>query len=581
MQLDHRLIALAGSRRVPLIGAVALGGLGGAVTVVQAWLLAHVIASVFINGAGRAELATPLMLLLGAALVRALLSWAADCSAAAAAAGVKHDFRSKVFAHLLERGPVAAGRERTGEVVSTLTEGIEALDAYIARYLPQLALAAVIPLTVAVVVISRDLLSGIVLLLTAPLIPVFMVLIGRLAEGRSRRQWLAMSRLSAFFLDTIQGLTTLKILGRSRDQVEAVRKTSEEFRASSMSVLRIAFLSALTLEFVATLSVAVVAVEIGLRLLYGKLVFEQAFFVLLLAPEFYLPLRRLGAEFHAGLGGVTAANRLFELLHAPVSERPGPAGLPMPKGPTLVFEAVSYSYPGVGCECATPRQALDRVNLRIEPGQKVAVVGPSGAGKSTLATVLLRFVEPASGILLADAAPAETIDPDDWRRAFAWVPQRPHLFADTIGANIRLSRPGATDEEVVAAARNALADDFIAGLPKGYETPVGENGARLSGGQAQRLALARAFLADARVLILDEPGANLDPRLQAELDLALEEYLADRSALIIAHRVPTVINADLVVVLDGGRVVDQGPHEELLERCGLYCGLVSSYEESL
>jgi ATP-binding cassette subfamily C protein CydD len=576
MQLDRRLLALVHTRRVSLFAAVGFGALGGIAVVAQAWLLAHVIARVFLGGATRTQVATPLMLLLGTIAFRALLSWAADAAAAHAAAGVKHELRDRVFAHLLERGPTAAGRERTGELVTTLTDGIEALDAYIARYLPQLALAALIPLTVAVVVLTRDLLSGVVLLLTAPLIPIFMVLIGRLADVRSRRQWLAMSRLSASFLDTIQGLTTLKVLGQSRAQVAAIRRASETFQFASMEVLRIAFLSALVLELVATLSVAVVAVEIALRLLHGRLDFEQAFFVLLLAPEFYLPLRRLGAEFHAGLAGTTAAQRLFTLAEAPAPARPAIA-TPMPPKPAIELEEVSYAYPGDSRRGSAARPALTSVNLLIEPGEKIAIVGPSGAGKSTLARIVLRFVEPDSGRLMADGVPAEAIDPDDWRRAMAWVPQSPHLFADTVATNIRLARPKSDEIEVAAAARHALAEDFIAELPAGYDTPVGERGAHLSGGQARRIALARAFLADAPLLILDEPTADLDPRLQAELDLALEDLLAGRSALIIAHRVPTVMAADRVVVLDDGRVVDVGPHEELLERCELYRRLVHSY----
>ena len=576
MQLDRRLLALVHTRRVSLFAAVGFGALGGITVVVQAWLLAHVIARVFLGGATRTQVATPLMLLLGAIALRALLSWVADTAAAHSAAGVKHELRDRVFARLLERGPIAAGRERTGELVTTLTDGIEALDAYISRYLPQLALAALIPLTVAAVVLTRDLLSGIVLLLTAPLIPIFMVLIGRLANVRSRRQWLAMSRLSASFLDTIQGLTTLKVLGRSRAQVATIRRASETFRFASMEVLRIAFLSALVLELVATLSVAVVAVEIALRLLHGRLDFEQAFFVLLLAPEFYLPLRRLGAEFHAGLAGTTAAQRLFTLLEAPAPARPAIA-TPMPSTPTIKLEEISCAYPGDGERGSAARPALTSVNLTIEPGEKIAVVGPSGAGKSTLARIVLRFVEPDSGRLMAGGVPAEVIDPDNWRRAMAWVPQNPHLFADTVAANIRLARPESDETAVVASARHALAEDFIAELPAGYDTSIGERGALLSGGQARRIALARAFLADAPLLILDEPTADLDPRLQAELDVALEDLLAGRSALIIAHRVPTVIAADRVVVLDGGRVVDVGPHEELLERCELYRRLVHSY----
>lgn len=577
MYIDRRILGFARSNGAALLGAVSLGALGGVATVVQAWLLAHIISEVFLNGASREEVSTSLILLLAAIAVRSLLGWAADAFSAHAAAGVKHGLRTRVFSHLIDRGPVAVGSERTGELVTTLTEGIEALDAYVARYLPQLALAALIPLTVAIVVLTRDLLSGIVLLLTAPLIPLFMVLIGQLANARAKRQWREMSRLSAFFLDVIQGLTTLKVLGRSREQMGAIRRVSEAFRSSSMEVLRIAFLSALVLELVATLSVAVVAVEIGLRLLSGRLVFEQALFVLLLAPEFYLPLRRLGAHFHAGLSGITAAERIFTLLDATPQQPPMRATQPMPSRPALAFEEVSYAYAAAGPRDSAPRPALHGVSLSIAPGEKVAVVGPSGAGKSTLARLLLRFAEPDRGTLTADGTPAAAISPEDWRRSIAWVPQQGHLFADTVGANILLARPEADDEEVAAAARHALADEFISDMPKGYATQVGEGGTTLSGGQAQRIALARAFLAEAPILVLDEPAADLDPRLQARLDRTLADLLKGRSALIIAHRIPTVLAADRVLVLDNGRVVDQGPHEELLKRCDLYQSLVHSY----
>jgi ATP-binding cassette subfamily C protein CydD len=570
MHLDRRLLDLARSHRISLFASVALGWLGGVVTVVQAWLLAHIIAEVFLGGADRAAVASVLGWLLVAAAVRAALSWAADAVAAHAAAGVKHELRSRVFARLLDRGPVAAQRERTGELVTLLTNGVESLDAYIAQYLPQLALAAAIPVTVAAVVLSRDLLSGVVFILTAPIIPIFMYLIGRLADARSRRQWLDMARLSAFFLDIIQGLTTLKILGRSREQIAAIGRVSEAFRSSSMAVLRIAFLSALVLELVTTLSVAVVAVEIGLRLLGGRLEFAAAFFVLLLAPEFYLPMRRLGASFHAGLAGATAAARLFEILEGERrSSRPS-AGRRMPQRPSLTLEGVSFAYPG-------ERRALDDVSLTIDPGETVALVGPSGAGKTTLARLLLRFVEPDSGRLTADGIDAAEIHPETWRRAVAWVPQHPHLFADTAEENIRLARPEASADELTAAVKQASAEEFLSAMPDGAATQVGERGARLSGGQARRLALARAFLANAPVLVLDEPAEDLDPRLRAELDKTLATLLKGRSALIIAHRLPTVVAADRIVVLDEGKVADQGPHQDLLDRCDLYRGLARAY----
>jgi ATP-binding cassette subfamily C protein CydD len=559
-----------------LVASVAFGWLGGVVTVIQAWLLAHVIAVVFLGGADRLTVAPNLGWLAAAIALRAGLSWATDALAAHAAAGVKHDLRNRVFASLMRQGPVVSGRRRTGEIVTLLTDGVEALDAYISQYLPQLALAVTIPLTVAVVVFGRDLLSGIVLILTAPLIPIFMLLIGQIAEGLSRRQWLDMARLSAFFLDTIQGLTTIKILNRSRAQIEAIKRVSDAFRSSSMVVLRVAFLSALVLELVATLSVAVVAVEIGLRLLGGRLGFESAFFVLLLAPEFYLPMRRLGAAFHAGLAGVAASVRLFEIMDERQGFEPAPGGRAMPAAPVIALDDVSFAYSG---EDGRQRPALDGVNLTIGVGETVALVGPSGAGKTTIARLLLRFIEPGGGRLTANDDDASGIDPDAWREGMTWVPQQPHFFADTIEANLRIARPSATAEDLRFAVDAAGAGAFVDALPEGLSTWIGERGTRLSGGQLRRIALARAWLADADLVVLDEPVGDLDPRLRFELDRSLKTLVSGRSALIVAHRMSMVRAADRIVVLDGGRVVDQGSHTELVGRCRLYRRLVEAAEE--
>jgi len=578
MELDRRILGVARSHRLTVAGAVALGALGGVVTVAQAWLLARVVAAVFLGGADRGEVAPSLAWLLVAITLRAGLSWGADAAAARAATGVKHDLRCRVVDRLFERGPVAIRSERSGELVTLLGDGVEALDAYVGAYLPQLALAAVIPLTVAAAVLSRDLLSGVVLVLTAPLIPLFMVLIGRAADARARRQWLDLARMSAFFFDTIQGLTTHKVLGRACRQLEVVGAVGEAFRSSSMAVLRIAFLSALTLELVATLSVAVVAVEIGLRLLGGGMDFAAAFFVLLLAPEFYLPMRRLGAAFHAGTAGLAAASRLFELAAEDSSTGPHPEGRrPMPAHPAIALEEVSFAYPAAGPEGGAPRPALERVSLRLAPGETVAVVGPSGAGKSTLALLVLRLLEPDGGRLTADGVDAAEIALASWRRAVSWIPQHPTLFAGSVAANLRLARPEAGEAALEAALAGARFGDLAEQLPGGLASSVGERGATLSGGQARRIALARALLADAPVLVLDEPAGDLDPRLQEELDASLATVLAGRSALVIAHRLPTALAADRIVVLDRGRVVGEGSHRDLLAGCTIYRSLVESY----
>jgi len=475
-------------------------------------------------------------------------------------------------------------------LINTAVEGVEALDAYFRQYLPQLALAALVPLTILAFVFPLDFLSGLVLLLTAPLIPIFMILIGNLADALTRRQWTSLSRMSAHFLDVLQGLTTLKLLGRSRDQIQTIARISDHFRQTTLSVLRVAFLSALVLEMVATISTAVVAVEIGLRLLYGRLPFEEAFFVLVLAPEFYLPLRLLGTRFHAGVAGVATARRIFEVLATPprvdgqVQRVPHPlAGIADPEGRAIHsqvqgpirFENIHYAYDD------GQRPALNGLSFEMLPGQMVALVGPSGAGKSTVAYLLLRFIAPDRGEITVDGIPLESIPLAAWRSQVAWVPQNPYLFHATVAENIRLARPEASLDEVVWAARQAHADRFIQALPQGYDTPVGERGARLSAGQAQRIALARAFLKDAPLLILDEATSNLDPEHEALVQEAVARLTQGRTVLVIAHRLSTVHRADRIVVLEGGRVVEVGTHAALLRRDGLYRRLVRTYSSQV
>jgi thiol reductant ABC exporter CydD subunit len=582
MKLDPRLLDRTRLPRLTLGLSVSLGLLGGVVTVGQAWLLSRVISRVFLAGDGLRQVTSFLLAFLLLSLVRAGLAWGADVAAHQTADRVKQDLRSRLAARLLALGPVYARGERCGELTNTLVEGVEAMDGYFRQYLPQLALAALVPLTVFLFVLPLDWISALVLLLTAPLLPLFMVLIGSAADALTRRQWASLSRMSAHFLDVLQGLSTLKHLGRSREQRQTIARVSDRFRQTTMGVLRIAFLSALVLEMVATISTAIVAVQVGLRLLYGHLPFEQAFFVLLLAPEFYLPLRLLGTRFHAGIEGVAAAERIFAVLDMPppsgaVVQEPHSAGqdaaspLQAQDLPPVRFEDV-YAVYGQG-----EQPAVQGVSLRLAPGETVALVGPSGAGKTTVAYLLLRFIEPSSGVITAGDTPLPDLPAEDWRRYVSWVPQDPYLFYGTVADNIRLARPGALPDEVAWAARQAHAHTFIEALPRGYDTLVGERGARLSGGEAQRLALARAFLKDSPLLILDEATANLDPETESLVQDALVRLLERRTALIIAHRLSTVYRADRILVMDRGHIVEEGGHEELLRREGLYRRLVGAY----
>jgi len=570
MNLDPRLTREARTVRRSLALTVGLGWGVGIMVVLQARILSRVVSQVFLEDQSLSGVGALLIVLLIIAMARAGLTWASEVTANRAAGQVKRALRERFFAHVLALGPAYTRGERSGELVNTAVEGIEALDAYFSQYLPQLALTVLVPATFLLLVIPLDVLSGLVLLLTAPIIPVFMILIGNLADTLTRRQWQSLSRMSAHFLDTLQGLTTLKLFGRARDQVQVIAQISDRFRDTTLGVLRVAFLSALVQEMVATISTAIVAVEIGLRLLYGHLFFEQAFFVLILAPEFYLPLRLLGTRFHAGVSGVTAARRIFEVLEIPANaDRQLPAivcHLPS----AVVFDDVHYAYDD------GQRPALNGISFQADPGQRVALVGPTGAGKSTVAQLLLRFIEPQRGEIRVNGMLLRNAPASDWRRQVAWVSQNPYLFNISVAENIRLARPDAALHEIIYTAQQAHAHEFIQALPQGYDTVIGERGARLSAGQAQRIALARAFLKDAPLLILDEATSNLDPETEALLQEATERLMQGRMTLVIAHRLSTVYRAGRIVVLDAGRVVEAGTHQTLLQQYGLYYRLVSA-----
>ncbi|HEY44733.1 MAG TPA: thiol reductant ABC exporter subunit CydD [Anaerolineae bacterium] len=574
MRLDKRLIQQAWSARLHLALAIGFGALAGIILVGQALLISQIVAGVFLADKTLNDVQSQLLLLLFLSVTRAGLSWGSEVAAQRISGQVKHSLRQRLMKHLFTLGPAYTSGERSGELTNTVVEGVETLEAYFSQYLPQVAMAALVPFTILVFVLPLDLTSGLVLLFTAPLIPIFMILIGDAADRLTRRQWQSLSRMSAHFLDTLQGLTTLKLLGRSRDQVRAIAAISERFGQTTLGVLRVAFLSALVLEMVATLSTAVVAVEIGLRLLYGLLVFEQAFFVLILTPEFYLPLRMLGTRFHAGMSGIAAAERIFEILETPLPQMtrsaPHTTHHPQPRL-DIHFQDVHYAYE------SGQRSALRGVSLHIPPGHKVAVVGPSGSGKTTIAHLLLRFIDPDQGSITVDGKPLDTLDMAIWRSQISWVPQNPYLFNASVEENIRLANPDATTEEVIHAAQQAFAHDFIQTLPQTYDTLIGERGSRLSGGQAQRITLARAFLKKAPFLILDEATANLDPEIEVQLREAMDRLLQDRTALIIAHRLGVVQDADTILVLAGGRVIESGSHAALLENAGLYSKLFAAY----
>lgn len=548
--------------------AVGFGLLNGWLLIIQAWLLARIVDGVMFHQSQLDDLGPWLWPMLVIFLLRAWLTRLAEQSAFRGAARVKRALRREVFRHLQALGPGYLTGERSGALVTSLSDGIEALEPYFARFLPAVSLTVLLPLSILAVVFRLDLLSGVVMLVTAPLIPFFMVLVGKGAERLNQAQWQQLARMSARFLDTIQGLTTLKLFNASRREAEIIARASDDYRQSTMKVLRVAFLSALVLEFFSTVSIAVVAVLMGFRLLWGEMAFVDGFLVLLLAPELYLPLRSLGTHYHSRMEAIGAAQQLIEILETPLPERPRhPKSLAPDSSLHIRFEDVHYRY-------EMGRDALKGVGFEIRPGERLALVGPSGAGKTTVVQLLLGFLRPTAGLISVDGLDLRRLDPEAWWRHLAWVPQRPRLFQGTLIDNIRLGRPDADLESVERAVRLACADEFIERLPAGLATRVGEDGAGLSGGQIQRIALARAFLKDAPLVVLDEATANLDSVSEALVQEAIDALARQRTLLVIAHRLLTVRRADRILVLDDGRLIESGDHDRLLAQDSLYRRMV-------
>ncbi|MEV5432246.1 thiol reductant ABC exporter subunit CydD [Streptomyces sp. NPDC052701] len=538
--IDPRLLRYARTTRLFLVAVVGLGAVGAVLLVAQAMLMAEVVVGAFQHGMPAAGLRTPLLLMVAVAAGRALVGWLTELAAHRASAAVKSELRGRLLERATALGPGWLSGQRTGSLVALATRGVDALDDYFSRYLPQLGLAVVVPVAVLARIVTEDWVSAAVIVGTLPLIPVFMMLIGWATQSRMDRQWRLLSRLSGHFLDVVAGLPTLKVFGRAKAQAESIRRITGEYRRATMRTLRIAFLSSFALELLATISVALVAVTIGMRLVHGEMDLYTGLVVLVLAPEAYLPLRQVGAQYHAAAEGLAAAEEIFEVLQTPV---PASGTGAVPAG-ALAFEGVTVRHPGRSVD------AVSDVSFTVEPGETVALVGPSGSGKSTLLNVLLGFVRPAEGRVRVGGADLAGIDLEQWRSRIAWVPQRPHLYAGTIAENVRLARPEADDDAVRRALRDAGALEFVAALPEGVDTVLGEDGTGLSAGQRQRLALARAFLADRPVLLLDEPTAALDGATEAEIVAAVRRLAAGRTVLLVVHRPALLAVADRVVRLE-------------------------------
>jgi thiol reductant ABC exporter CydD subunit len=549
--LDPRLLHRTRSAR-PLLATDAVLGIATALVVlVQASLLARIVARAF-SGVPLSALGLEFGLLVSTFVLRGALIWGMEIAGRRAAWSVLSELRLALVERRLRAQPTAADGAESAEIATVAVQGIEGLESYFARYLPQAILASVVPLLVIGWVAFADLEAALIMLLTLPLVPVFMTLIGRHSEARTRRRWQELRRLSSQFLDVVRGLPTLRAFNRAHDQAAAVADVTERYRAATMETLRVSFLSGSVLELAATLGVALVAVTTGVRLVNGGLGLQTGLTVIVLAPELYLPFRRLGAEYHASADGRAVAERMFALLDTPAAAAPRGTRLPSsPRRAAVRLEQVTFSYP------ARPTLVLDRFDLRLAPGETVALVGESGAGKSTVAGLVLGLLEPTGGRISVGGADLRSCSMDAWRRLVAWTPQQPTLLRGTVADNIRLADPQASERMLRDAAARAGADDFIRALPLGYATTVGDGERSLSPGERGRIGLARCFLRDAPLVVLDEPTADLDPESVAIVADAVRRLQRGRTMLLIAHRPELVKSAHRIVrLVDGAAIAE-------------------------
>jgi ATP-binding cassette subfamily C protein CydCD len=536
-----------------VVGTAGLGVVQALLVIAQAGLLAYGISAAFLEGADLADLRPTLTGLAAVVVARVVLVWLQESAAHRASASVKSSLRAQVVEHATRLGPGWLSGQRSGELTTLATRGVDALDGYFAKYLPQLILAVIVPVAVLARIVTEDWVATVTIVLTLPLIPIFMVLVGKATQARTEKQWTTLTRLGHHFLDVVAGLPTLKVFGRAKAQVASIRQVTDDYRRATMATLRVAFLSALVLELLATLSVALVAVGIGLRLAEGDMDLYTGLLILILAPEAYLPLRMVGVHYHASAEGMAAATKAFEVIETPLPTQ----GATVVGTPAAVrLRDVRVQYP------ERDQPAVAGLSFSVAGGEVVALAGPSGGGKSSVVAAVMGFIPVASGsveVLGADGTQTslDQCDLDTWRAQVGWTPQRPHLFAATLADNLRLARPDATDERLREALRDAAAEDVLAALPLGLATPVGEGGVGLSAGQRRRVALARALLRDAHVLVLDEPTADLDAATEARVLASLRARArAGAAVLVVAHRPELLAWADRVVDVTAASTAD-------------------------
>ncbi len=593
-QVNHWLKSQKKYAHGRLSRAIALGSLNGLLMIVQTAILAYLINLVIFasneaglnNGSSSNTLSNTLsnsvltnisdgviftditmisMALVAVILCRAALGYFSECYSRRGAMDIKTNIRSRLLNRLFQLGPAYTQTKGSAKVAHLLHQGVDSLEDYFAGYLPVIAYCAVIPLAILIAVFPIDWQSGLILLFTAPMVPFFMILIGHKAQRLNEEHWAKLQRMSSHFLDIIQGLTQLKIFNASRREIAAVKKISDDYGDETMGILKIAFLSSFVLEFLASISIALVAVILGFRLYYGDVDYIFALWVLLLAPEFYLPFRQLGTQYHAKMAGVSAAEDLIEVLNEPQIQVSQQDTFIAPF--TINLVQAEFAYP-------ERSNALTNVTIEFSSHGLYAVIGDSGSGKSTLTDMVLGFVQPNAGQVMINDKPLTSANRDQWLKHCGWISQQAQIFYGSLAFNVAMS-DDYQDELVLEALEKSGLASFVQTLEQGIKSTIGEAGAGISGGQAQRLALARVFYHQPDVLILDEPTSHLDQQTEKIITSSINAYAKNHIVIVIAHRLHTVIEAKNIIVLEQGKVIESGTHQSLLNHDGYYAGMVS------
>lgn len=559
-----------------------LGTINGLVIIIQAWLLATILHSLIIEQVNRESLILYFFGLIATTVIRAGLAWAKEKVGFLCGETVRKNIRKLVLDKLEALGPVWIQNKPAGSWATMILEQVEDMQDFYSRYLPQVALAAIIPLLILIAVFPTNWAAGLILFITAPLIPIFMALVGMGAAEANQRNFAVMARLSGNFLDRLKGIDTLRLFFQGKNEIKQIEESSEDFRLRTMTVLRQAFLSSAVLEFFASVSVAIVAVYFGFSYL-GDLNFGHygigvtlfaGFFVLILAPEFFQPLRDLGTFYHAKAQAIGAAESLVEFLaHENNNPLVGNKIIDNPNEITIIANELFILSPQ-GQQLAGP------LSFIIKNNQKIAIVGHSGAGKSSLLNLLLGFL-PYRGSLTVNGIELNQLNIENWRKQLSWVGQNPYLPEATIKENILLANSAASEQQLAAVIKQAYVDEFLERLPAGIETPVGEHATRLSVGQAQRIAVARALLMPCQLLLLDEPTASLDANSELLVMQALTEAAQNQATVMITHQLKDTVNYDNIWVMDKGLIVQTGSYQELSLINGAFAQLMASRREEI